>query len=109
MYQSLRGTIYALIAGICWGFSGTVGQFLFSHTAVDSGWLTTVRLLVSGLILLVMAAIQPPIRHRCVEKPAGCPPAGVLRHCRIDGGAILLHGGNFLFRFRHRHCRAVHR
>ena len=60
MYQSLRGTIYALIAGICWGFSGTVGQFLFSHTAIDSGWLTTVRLLVSGLILLVMAAIQRP-------------------------------------------------
>ena len=60
MHQSLRGTIYALIAGICWGFSGTVGQFLFSHTAIDSGWLTTVRLLVSGLILLVMAAIQRP-------------------------------------------------
>lgn len=60
MHKSLRGTIYALIAGICWGFSGTVGQFLFSHTAIDSGWLTTVRLLVSGLILLVMAAIQRP-------------------------------------------------
>lgn len=43
MRKSLRGTIYALIAGICWGFSGTVGQFLFSHTAIDSGWLTTVR------------------------------------------------------------------
>ena len=60
MHKTLRGTIYALIAGICWGFSGTVGQFLFSRTQMDSGWLTTVRLLSAGAILLVMAAVKNP-------------------------------------------------
>lgn len=60
MSKTLRGTIYALIAGICWGFSGTVGQFLFSRTQMDSGWLTTVRLLSAGAILLIMAAVKNP-------------------------------------------------
>lgn len=60
MNKPLRGTLYALISGICWGFSGTVGQFLFSRTEMDSGWLTTVRLLSAGAILFLMAAAKSP-------------------------------------------------
>ena len=56
----IQGIVYAFISGICWGFSGTVGQYLFSHTQMDSGWLTTVRLLSAGAVLLVMAAIKSP-------------------------------------------------
>ena len=58
--KTLRGILFALISGICWGFSGTVGQFLFSRTGMDSGWLTTVRLLSAGVILLAMAAVKDP-------------------------------------------------
>lgn len=57
---TLKGILYALIAGICWGFSGTVGQYLFMYTDMHSGWLTTVRLLSAGAILLVMAAVKEP-------------------------------------------------
>ena len=56
--KTVRGIIYALLAGTCWGFSGTVGQYLFTEKGVDPGWLTTVRLLVSGLILLIWAAVR---------------------------------------------------
>lgn len=58
--NTLLGVIYALISGICWGFSGTVGQFLFTRTGMHSGWLTTVRLLSAGIILLVMTALRNP-------------------------------------------------
>lgn len=60
MKNTTKGILYALIAGICWGFSGTVGQFLFTRTPMNSGWLTTVRLLSAGTILLVMTAIREP-------------------------------------------------
>lgn len=58
--KTAKGILFALISGVCWGFSGTVGQFLFSRTGMDSGWLTTVRLLSAGVILLAMAAVKSP-------------------------------------------------
>ncbi|MGM9605466.1 MAG: DMT family transporter [Faecousia sp.] len=58
--KTIRGILFAFISGVCWGFSGTVGQYLFSHTGMDSGWLTTVRLLSAGMILLAMAAVKDP-------------------------------------------------
>ena len=56
--KTFRGVFLALLAGTCWGFSGTVGQFLFTSRQVDSGWLTVVRMLVSGLILLVWKRVH---------------------------------------------------
>lgn len=58
--NTIKGIFYALISGIFWGFSGTVGQYLFTRTEIHSGWLTTVRLLSAGTILLVMAAVKDP-------------------------------------------------
>ena len=54
----LRGCICAGLGGVVWGFSGTCGQYLFSHWPVSSLWLTCVRLLSAGAILLVMALVQ---------------------------------------------------
>ena len=51
----LRGCICAALGGIFWGFSGTCGQYLFSHYPINSLWLTCVRMLSAGLILLVVA------------------------------------------------------
>lgn len=45
----------ALFGGIFWGFSGTCGQFLFQIKGFASDWLTTIRMLSSGLILLAVA------------------------------------------------------
>lgn len=58
--KTLRGTICAILGGFCWGMSGTVGQFLFTQKGIDSGWLTVVRMLCAGVILLASAALRYP-------------------------------------------------
>ena len=54
----VRGCICAGLGGVVWGFSGTCGQYLFAHWPVSSLWLTCVRLLSAGAILLVLALVQ---------------------------------------------------
>lgn len=49
------GIIFVLMAGIFWGISGTASQYLFQHLHVSTEWLTTVRLLIAGTILLLIA------------------------------------------------------
>ncbi len=54
----LRGVILVLLGGICWGFSGTCGQYIFTYTDVDTGAVATIRLLSAGTILFVAALIK---------------------------------------------------
>ncbi len=56
--KQIRGIFCALIGGICWGFSGTCGQFLFSRKGFDPVDLTVLRLLLSGVILLLISFIK---------------------------------------------------
>ena len=56
--QVLRGCFYAALGGVIWGFSGTSGQYLFSHWPISSLWLTCMRMMGAGLIFLVMALIK---------------------------------------------------
>lgn len=58
--KQTRGVIFALLAGICWGFSGTVGQYLFTRKGMNSTWLTVVRMLFAGILLLGMAWKKTP-------------------------------------------------
>ena len=51
----MRGSICAALGGVCWGFSGTCGQYLFSQFGISSLWLTCVRLLCAGCIMVGMA------------------------------------------------------
>lgn len=53
-----KGIFCGLFSGACWGFSGTVGQYLFSQKQMDPSWLTVVRMLISGGILLSIAAAR---------------------------------------------------
>lgn len=48
-----HGVLYALIGAITWGLNGTVTQFLFMNYTVNSAWLTSVRMISAGIILLV--------------------------------------------------------
>ena len=53
MNLALRnGVLLALIAAVFWGVSGTLGQFLFHERGVEVKWLITIRLLLSGILLL---------------------------------------------------------
>lgn len=58
--RSYNGFFLAITAAVLWGVSGTFGQFLFQERSINTEWLVTVRLLFSGVILLLIASIDNP-------------------------------------------------
>lgn len=50
--KTAAGIILSLLGGIFWGFSGSCGQYLFTYHGVDSKWIVTVRMVLTGIILL---------------------------------------------------------
>ena len=60
MDKNIKGTIMVLVAGITWGISGISGQYLMAN-GMNINLLSSLRLIVSGLLLTVMAMVyQPP-------------------------------------------------
>ena len=51
----IKGMMFVIIGSMLWGVSGTVAQFLFQQKGFSPEWLVVIRLLVSGLILLIYA------------------------------------------------------
>jgi|SRR5690554_4357711 len=51
----LKGFLLAITAAILWGVSGTFAQFLFQQRGINVEWLISVRMLVSGCLLLLFA------------------------------------------------------
>ena len=51
----IKGSICAALGGVFWGFSGTCGQYLFSEFGVSSLWVTCLRLLCAGFLMLLLA------------------------------------------------------
>jgi len=54
----IKGIILVIIGAMLWGISGTVTQYLFQKEGFSTEWLVAIRLLVSGLILLLYAFIK---------------------------------------------------
>ncbi|WP_160691964.1 EamA family transporter [Clostridium sp. C2-6-12] len=54
----IKGIILVITAAMLWGVSGTVAQFLFQKNGFTPEWLVVIRLLVSGIALLVLSAIK---------------------------------------------------
>lgn len=53
------GTLCCIFGAVCWGFSGTCSQALFEHIQVNATWVTAVRMLAAGLLILAFdAAVQ---------------------------------------------------
>ena len=52
------GGLLAILGSICWGLSGSVGQYLFSVEGMDSRWLVPIRLGGAGLILLLYSVLR---------------------------------------------------
>ncbi|WP_426349707.1 DMT family transporter [Alloiococcus sp. CFN-8] len=52
------GIFCTLVGGILWGFSGACGQFLFQNYGVNTRWLTTVRMICAGLVLIALGLIK---------------------------------------------------
>lgn len=57
MSRKGRGYICAVVGGVLWGASGCFGQYLTQNRALDPIWLTTVRLLSAGVILLLISLV----------------------------------------------------
>lgn len=53
MNTSFRGVIITILGACGWGFSGACGQYLFESYNMDAYWLTTVRMVSAGMILLI--------------------------------------------------------
>ena len=51
--NTLKGILLTMAGAICWGFSGTCGEYLFSQKNLDSSWLTVVRMIVAGILLIL--------------------------------------------------------
>ncbi len=54
----LRGVVFALIGGIGWGFSGACAQFLLTTYGLDTLWITVVRLLGAGVVLMAVCLLR---------------------------------------------------
>lgn len=52
------GALLAVTGGMCWGLSGTMGQYLFDVQGMDSRWLVPIRLGAAGVILLIYSFIR---------------------------------------------------
>ena len=51
-HDFVKGIFFAAAGGIGWGISGVCSQYLFSAYNMDSAWLTAVRMILSGMVLL---------------------------------------------------------
>ena len=56
--QILKGTLFAIIAGVMWGISGIFGQLFFRDYQGDPLWITSTRLTVAGILLLGLAFVR---------------------------------------------------
>lgn len=52
------GLLLAFLSPFLWAVSGIVAEDLFSHANITVNWLVTLRMLISGLLILLYAAIK---------------------------------------------------
>lgn len=58
MNQQVKGSLFATLGGICWGLSGSVGQYLFNVQGMDARYLTPIRLGGAGILLLLYCLVR---------------------------------------------------
>lgn len=51
----VKGFFFAFMAGLSWGATSPVAQYLFQHKGIVSTWLVPYRLIVAGILLLIYA------------------------------------------------------
>ena len=56
--QKLLGAFSAVASGICWGLSGSMGQYLFTYQGMQTSWLVSIRLFLAGLLMLFFCLVS---------------------------------------------------
>jgi len=54
----IKGIILVIIGAMLWGISGTAAQYLFQKKGFSPEWLVVIRLLASGIILLLYVVMK---------------------------------------------------
>ena len=62
MDRKTKGLLIALFGCVCWGLSGVFAKILFDEKELTPIWLVNVRLLCSGLILLLITLFRGPAK-----------------------------------------------
>ncbi|MDI5788619.1 hypothetical protein PO124_10130 [Bacillus licheniformis] len=62
----VKGVLMVLAGASLWGLSGSAAQFVFERGAADAGSLVSVRLLASGVILLLYVSMKTDF-NMCVR------------------------------------------
>lgn len=75
-----KGLLITAAGAVCWGISGTCSQYLCSVQNMDPIWLTQIRLLCAGMILLVFSAKKDITKFRGIVRT----PRAML-HCVVFG------------------------
>lgn len=57
-FEHFKGLSMVLLGAVLWGVSGTAAQVLFQRYGFNPGWLVTVRMSISGLLLLMGVSIR---------------------------------------------------
>ena len=65
MKKSFKGTVLVVLAAIAWGISGVSGQFLMKQ-GISVYLLTSLRLLISGLLLIGVVIWQQPQQIKAI-------------------------------------------
>jgi len=58
MSKNAKGALLTTMGGMCWGLSGSMGQYLFTVQGMDARWLTPIRLFLAGVILFFYRLFQ---------------------------------------------------
>lgn len=56
--KNMIGLFFASMGALSWGISGVCSQYLFMNYDIDSSWLTAIRMTLSGIVLLILAAFK---------------------------------------------------
>lgn len=57
MEKSIRGIVFTLTGAVLWGLSGSNSEYLMSNYSLPPAWLSTTRMLASGILLLLMVGV----------------------------------------------------
>lgn len=62
------GLLIVLFCGAMWGLSGVLGQLLFQTTTIPVAWLTSIKMTLSGMIILILLFLKKDSFIFCVWK-----------------------------------------
>jgi len=58
MSDRIRGALLTLLGGSCWGLCAVSAKYMVSESGVDPAWIVSLRLIISGAVLLIVDLVR---------------------------------------------------